>query len=137
MDHPTYRHYHSQIEKLHAPTTQRRPHCKELHVYAGTVLIDKIGTTACVVLYDNQVSHRKQYIHGQVVGTTRPVYRDEVAVLHNLRTLHDWLQRTQIPQEKLHRITIFASDYQQMCALKRLFATGTPTLQSAAASPLG
>ena len=66
----------------------------------------------------------------------RPVYLDEVAILHGLRTLHDWLLGTRTPQSSLYRVTIYAGDYVAVAAIGRWFRTGTLNLRSAAASPI-
>ena len=59
-----------------------------------------------------------------------------MAVLHPLRTLHDWLKSANAPQDTLRNLTIHAGDCQSVSALRRWFQIGALTLQSAAASPL-
>ena len=109
---------------------------KGLCIYAGTGVIDNMGPTACVVLHDNRVIFRNLCIHGGILGSERKVYLDEVASLLALRALHDWIMGADTPQGSLRHVTMYAGDYQSVCALKRWYVRGTLALRPAAASLL-
>ena len=82
---------HSEIASQCNEQPSRGRGGKELRIYTGTGVMDNIGATACTVLFDNRVVYRNLFIHGQTLGSDRPIYLDEVAILRALRIFHDWL----------------------------------------------
>ena len=128
--------YPRERDESRLPIRQNFRHSHELCVYAGVAIIDNIGLTASVVLYNNRVDHRHLYIHGLVLGTEQPTYLNEVAALHALRTIRDWLGSREEEQTKFGRMTLYAGDAQTAGALRRWYEKGELKLQSAAASPL-
>lgn len=98
--------------------------------------MDGIGATISIVIYKNRVAHRNLYIHGKVITREKPRYLEEVAVVHALRTLHDWLAASPIQQKDLDSMTIHAGDYKAIHLLERWFGTGFLGFETIAASPL-
>ena len=109
---------------------------KELTVYAGMAIMGDIGATACIIKMDSITVHRGLHVHGTVISKDRPAYLEEVVLVHALRTLHDWLLKTNQSQENLQSMTLKAGTYQTIGALSNWFEAGTLTLRSEAASVL-
>ena len=53
--------------------------------------MERLGATAQVPYLDNQVVRRGLSVRLMAISTRRPVYLDEMAVLHALRALRNWL----------------------------------------------
>ena len=103
-------------------------------VYAGMATLGDIGTTARIIKLDNIATHRGLHIHGAVIAREKPAYLQEVAAVHAMRALHDWLRQTDYCQEDLNSMAIKAGSYQMVGAISNWFEAGTLTLQSEAAS---
>ena len=128
--------FHQEHEEDRPPRRRNFRHSHEPSVYTGVAIVENIGLTASVDLYNNRVDHRNLYIHGLVLGTEQPTYLNEVAALHALRTIRDWIGSREEEQEKFGGMTLFAGDSQTAEALRRWYEKGELKLQSAAASPL-
>ena len=70
------------------------------------------------------------------MGEARPIYLNEVFVLHALRVLHDWITGGHVAQEPLRGITIHAGDYKTIGALDTWYTKGALELKTAAATPI-
>ena len=109
---------------------------RSLYVYTGGMVIDGLGATSCVVTQDNRVVYRGLYVHGRVITKDRPRYLEEVAILHSLRTLHDWFAQTHMTQEEFEPPTIRAGDAKAIGMLENWFLTGKLSFETNVASPL-
>ena len=65
-----------------------------------------------------------------------PVYMQEVAALHSLRVLRDWMLRRGGQQAGPLRPDIYPGDFKTTFTLKNWFHTGALELRSAEATPL-
>ena len=114
----------------------KRKKRRNLYVYTGGMVLDGLGATCCVIIQDNRVVYRGLYIHGRVITKERPRYLEEVAILHSLRTLHDWFAQTQMGQEEFETPTIRAGDAKSVGMLENWFLKGKLGFETSVASPL-
>lgn len=63
-------------------------------LHAAVVIVDGVGLTSCVVLFDNRVVRRNLNVHGLVISREAPIYPNKVAVLNSIRTLYGWMRAT-------------------------------------------
>ena len=71
-----------------------------------------------------------------MITKERPRYLEEVAILHSLRTLHDWFAQTHMAQEEFEPPTIRAGDAKSVGMLENWFLTGRLGFETNVASPL-
>ena len=106
-------------------------------VHTAVAVVDKIGITTCVIFYKGKMEYRGLYVHGRVITKTPPSYLTEAAVLHALRALHGWIQKTKDDDEvRLKGVEVRAGDWITNRAIQNWFITGELTLQSEIATPL-
>ena len=115
---------------------RRSKKLRGLQIYTGGTVLDGMGATSCVVIQDNRIVYRGLYIHGRVITQERPRYLEEVAVLHSLRTLHDWFAQTQMEQEEFESPVIRAGDAKAIGLLENWFLKGKLNFETGIASPL-
>ena len=99
-------------------------------------MLNGLGATSCVVIQDNRVVYRGLYIHGRVITIERPRYLEEVAILHSLRTLHDWFAQTHMGQEEFESPTTRAGDARAIGMMENWFLTGRLGFETNVESPL-
>ena len=80
-------------------------------VYVAVAVIDTVGITSCVLLYNNRVTYRALYVHGRVLLSEAPAYLNEAAILHALRILKERRVKTEKDQHSFESIAPFAGSY--------------------------
>ena len=115
---PSFTHCHFFPGNSGNETAQRKDEKEErktekttVTVYTGVAVIDKIGATACIISYRGRVTYRGLYIHGGTITKVPPAFLPEAAVLHALRALHEWMEKTKEDDEiQIKRKEVHAGD---------------------------
>ena len=105
-------------------------------VHAGVIMIGEIGVTVCIITRDFEILSRTLYVHGRVITLDKPLFMEEAAVVHAIRSLHDWALVNKTAHEQTESIRIHAGDFATVSRIQRWFLKGARELASAMAGPL-
>ena len=109
---------------------------RQLAVYAAVSKIENKGFTASILIHKGLIVLRSGVMHGVALKEV-PSYLQEVAMLHSLRIVQEWFQKTSAAvTREISEVVIKAGDETTIKELRRWLHAGITTLSSAAMAPL-
>ena len=125
---------HNREEDENRPKGSR---LRRVVVRAGALCQDGVGMTICILKKEGRPVCRDLRVHGKVCAQDTPVCLQEMALLHSLQILREWIcESLDRSIEQVERPEIWAGDGKAVWGLERWFTTGTLELRSVVASEI-
>ena len=77
-------------------------------MHAGVIIVGEIGMTVCIITRDFEILGRTLYVHERVIPPDKPLFMEEAAAVHAIRSLHDWALVNETAHKQTESIRIHA-----------------------------